>query len=165
MDASVSGDPLGTRSRGSPWRHAAVAASRCAAAIGRISRRPMRHVSRKAELPSRSSPGTPGRKPPPAPIQRLRRLAKVGLAGIALSLIAGCGDRLPTYRYRLTVEVETPEGLRIGSSVIEVRTHKGAAFPGPEAATAQVQVRGEAVAVDLGYRGVVFALLTGPDRE
>ena len=47
------------------------------------------------------------------------------LIGILLFL-AGCGalasgpDKTPDYRYRLTVEVDTPEGLHSGSSVIEV---------------------------------------------
>ena len=40
--------------------------------------------------------------------------------------LAGCGDvlgrDLPSYRYRLTVEVNTPEGLKTGSSVIEVES-------------------------------------------
>jgi hypothetical protein len=79
----------------------------------------------------------------------------------ALLLLAGCGERLPTYRYRMTVEVDTPEGLRTGSSVIEVRTRKGPGFPGPEAGGILGEVRGEAVAVDLGTRGTLFALLRG----
>ncbi|MEP0393170.1 MAG: hypothetical protein ABJ205_00340 [Erythrobacter sp.] len=39
-------------------------------------------------------------------------------------LLGGCGaeDVAPDYRYRLTVEVDTPEGLKTGSSVIEVST-------------------------------------------
>lgn len=84
---------------------------------------------------------------------------------MTMLLFTACGEQLPTYRYRLTVEVETPEGLRTGSSVIEVRTHEGAAFPGPEAASTHSRIRGEAVAVDLGPRGVLFALLNSPDRQ
>jgi hypothetical protein len=90
-------------------------------------------------------------------------LAAIGLlGGFGLT---GCGERLPTYRYRLTVEVEAPEGLRTGSSVIEVRTHEGAAFPGPEAASIRSDIRGEAVAVDLGERGTLFALLRSSDGQ
>lgn len=62
-----------------------------------------------------------------------------------------------TWRYRLTLEVETPEGLKTGSSVIEVQVKDGPSF-NPEGAR-MVFVRGEAVAVDLGSRGVLFALL------
>lgn len=61
------------------------------------------------------------------------------------------------WRYRLTIEVETPEGLKTGSSVIEVQVKDGPSFNPDGART--VFVRGEAVAVDLGARGVLFALL------
>lgn len=83
------------------------------------------------------------------------------MAAIML-LAGGCGERLPAYRYRLTVEVETPEGVRTGSSVIEVRTSKGLGFPGPEAGQFSSSARGEAVTVPLGRRGVLFALLRSP---
>lgn len=63
-----------------------------------------------------------------------------------------------TWRYRLTLEVETPEGLKTGSSVIEVQVKDGPSF-NPEGAR-MVFVRGEAVAVNLGARGVLFALLS-----
>jgi hypothetical protein len=63
-----------------------------------------------------------------------------------------------TWRYRLTLEVETPEGLKTGSSVIEVQVKDGPSF-NPEGAR-PVFVRGEAVAVDLGSRGVLFALMS-----
>lgn len=63
-----------------------------------------------------------------------------------------------TIRYRLTLEVETPEGLRSGSGVIQVRYVKAIPFLGVSAAWGAT-VTGEAVAVDLGPRGVLFALL------
>jgi hypothetical protein len=88
-----------------------------------------------------------------------RELVLSALAGL---LLTGCSERLPTYRYRMTVEVETPEGLRTASSVIEVRTTRGSGFPGPEAGGIADEVTGEAVAVDLGRRGTLFALLRGP---
>jgi hypothetical protein len=81
------------------------------------------------------------------------------LAGCASALLIGCSKRLPTYRYRLTVEVDTPQGLRRGSSVIEVRTVDQIAFPGPEAGIARTSVTGEAVAVDLPGGQTLFALL------
>lgn len=51
----------------------------------------------------------------------------VDLLAMVLSalLLSGCGDETPTYRYRMTVDVETPEGPRTGSSVIEVRQSMG----------------------------------------
>jgi hypothetical protein len=92
----------------------------------------------------------------------LVRLGPVVLAFTSLGL-ASCGERLPTYRYRMTVEVETPEGLRTGSSVIEVENFKGPGVPGPEAGGIGYRVRGEAVTVDLGARGTLFALLRARD--
>ena len=66
----------------------------------------------------------------------------------------------PTYvhRFRLGVEIATPEGPRAGSSVIEVRTtnYKSGL---PEMRGLRSTVRGEAVFVDLGARGHVIAIL------
>jgi hypothetical protein len=72
---------------------------------------------------------------------------------------ASGGTRYPDYRYRLSVEVDTPEGLRSGSSVIEVRTAMSGDYAIPSPNTLSTRVRGEAVTVDLGQRGVMFALL------
>ncbi len=88
--------------------------------------------------------------------------------GLALLLVlAGCGlqaEPFPTYRYRLTVEVDTPEGLRTGSSVIEVETSQSSENTIPTPGKINHRLRGEAVAVDLGQRGVIFALLRS-ERE
>lgn len=46
------------------------------------------------------------------------------LAGTAIVLLGGCDGPTERLRYRLLVEVETPEGPRTGSSVIEVRAAK-----------------------------------------
>src|SRR3546814_7612883 len=56
------------------------------------------------------------------------------------------------YRYRLAVEVATPEGLRSGSSVIEVQATRGIGLFGPEAGEISLAAHGEAVAVDLPGR-------------
>lgn len=37
--------------------------------------------------------------------------------------LAGCTPALPDYRCRLTVEVETPEGIGRGSSVLQIAYH------------------------------------------
>lgn len=62
-----------------------------------------------------------------------------------------------TWRYKLTVEIETPEGVKSGFAVREVKAIHGIQIT-PESSPS-VQVRGEAVVVDLGERGTVFALL------
>ena len=41
--------------------------------------------------------------------------------------LAACGDSTPDYRYQLKVEVDTPEGVRTGTSVIEVQQSMGRA--------------------------------------
>ena len=96
----------------------------------------------------------------PSAIDRRSCLALfVGCA--ALSMI-GCAPYLPDYRYRLTVEVDTPSGIRSGSSVIQVASHVSSKFslaPGD----VTTQVTGEAVAVDLPGGKTLFALLTKPD--
>jgi hypothetical protein len=93
----------------------------------------------------------------------VRRRALLGLLACgAAAALPGCGAfgrDLPDYRYRLTVEVETPEGLKTGSSVIEVRTALADKALLPDANTLDIQFTGEAAAVDLGSRGVLFALL------
>lgn len=71
----------------------------------------------------------------------------------------GGGKRYPDYRYRLTVEVDTPEGMRSGSSVIEVSTMVSGKHAIPDSGKIFRKVRGEAVTVDLGQRGFMFALL------
>jgi hypothetical protein len=82
---------------------------------------------------------------------------------LLLLATSACGDaagkRYPDYRYRLTVEVETPEGIKSGSSVIEVSKKVTSKYSIPNAGSVISRVKGEAVAVDLGKRGVLFALL------
>lgn len=85
------------------------------------------------------------------------------MAGLVV-LLSGCGTALPDYRYRLTVEVETPEGLRTGSSVIEVSTAIAGKYSIPTPGHVSARAWGEAVAVDLGKRGVLFGLLRSDEN-
>lgn len=64
-----------------------------------------------------------------------------------------------TIRYRMTLEVETPQGLKTGSSVIELKRWHRPRLMGQTARGNRV--RGQAVHVDLGDRGHLFGLLTG----
>lgn len=77
---------------------------------------------------------------------------------LAMSACAS-DDAAPDYRYRLTVEVETPEGLKTGSSVIEVKQRLVRAGSSPANMAVERRVRGEAVAVDLPGGRTLFALL------
>ena len=65
-------------------------------------------------------------------------------------------------RYRMTVEVMTPQGLRSGQSVIESRIEHGVSF-GSDAPGISYKLRGEAVTVDLGDGRALFALLRGTE--
>lgn len=82
------------------------------------------------------------------------------LALAAHLLLTGCFRPYPTYRYRMTVEVDTPEGLRRGSTVIEVRSRF------EDVGLNQIithKLTAEAAVVDLGRRGTFFALLRSDD--
>lgn len=86
-----------------------------------------------------------------------RRAALGWFAGGAMALLGGCGlvKSYKPFRYRLTVEVDTPQGLRTGSSVIEVT----AGEVGTTLGGASAQAKGEAVAVDIAPGQTLFVLL------
>ncbi|MBW7910911.1 MAG: hypothetical protein H3C49_06520 [Alphaproteobacteria bacterium] len=94
----------------------------------------------------------------------MRYLLCLPLVFVLILSLGGCffgGDTYASgsWRYKLTIAVETPEGLKTGSAVREVKaTYIKSPFP---EAKASRSVEGEAVVVDLGQRGVVFGLLTG----
>jgi hypothetical protein len=85
------------------------------------------------------------------------------LAGGAAALLSGCG-RGERLKYKMTVEVDTPEGVKSGYAVREVRfSAKSGTFFAEGSAT--WRVRGEAVAVDLGGGKLLFALLVSQGRR
>lgn len=68
-----------------------------------------------------------------------------------------------TWRYKVTVTVETPEGIKAGSAVREVGM-ESQPFKLPDTApVVMAMVKGEAVVVDLGKRGILFAVTGGVD--
>ena len=83
------------------------------------------------------------------------------LGTAAIAALGACSPFYPsaTIRYRMTVEVETPEGLKTGSSVIETTIQSGPRMG--DAGGVSYQYRGEAVAVDLPGGNTLFALMTG----
>ena len=66
-----------------------------------------------------------------------------------------------TWRYKMTVVVETPEGLKSGSAVREMSNSRSKIELDLPQATHPAKITGEAVVVDLGERGILFALLNG----
>ncbi len=87
-------------------------------------------------------------------------------SGIALVMAADKlkGDKVYSWRYKMTVEIETPEGIKTGSSVREVIVHF---IPNPSAPSGYnnyVDMKGEAVVVDLGQKGKFFAVQNYQDH-
>jgi hypothetical protein len=98
----------------------------------------------------------------------MTRLVKV--ASIAALMIAGIafamGDKSETYtwRYKITVTVETPEGEKSGATVREVKA-RIPLIKSPEAKTIHHTVIGEAVPINLGIKGWAFALVDWDSYE
>ena len=85
----------------------------------------------------------------------------IGLIGGAVAVLSGCGLLFPSdrLRQRITVEVETPAGLRSGSSVVETEVQEGKSWG--DASGTSFTLKGEAVAVDLPGGRTLLALLRG----
>lgn len=95
-----------------------------------------------------------------ASTQRVGVSRIVALIVCCLAGAIACTTMNTTLRYRLTVVVDTPQGVRTGSSVVEVKGYLSRAFPGPEAGGPRLHSRGEATPVKLTdgrYVFVVFA--------
>ena len=87
----------------------------------------------------------------------------VGLLFLALLVLIWAAIALDTQtvRYRLTVEIDTPQGVRSGSSVIQLDISDGtkSSLALPDARRVTMTVRGEAAFVDLGGGKSVIAIL------
>lgn len=93
------------------------------------------------------------------------RAALIGVgAGAALMLVA-CGLIFPsdTLRQKIIVEVQTPFGVKIGSSVVETRVETGKSWG--DASGTRFYLKGEAVVVHLPDGKTLFALLRGVHNE
>ena len=95
-----------------------------------------------------------------------RRMVIGLLAAGATVVLGGCGllSSSYNYRYRITIEVETPQGLRTGSAVQETLVGKSNIDLGDLSGKRGMRTRGEAVAVDLPGGKVLFALLPDPNQ-
>lgn len=67
-----------------------------------------------------------------------------------------------TLRYKITVNIHTPEGIKTGSAVREVFIQRQPELP---ESVSHIVPKGEAVVVDLGKRGIVFALFSSSDYQ
>lgn len=95
----------------------------------------------------------------------------VAVVAVAIAMSKAAEDKVYSWRYKITVAVETPEGVKTGSAVRQVDITKKliAAETVTDPSTGKPKVKehykydnditGEAVVVDLGERGVLFALI------
>ena len=91
----------------------------------------------------------------------LTRRGAMGLLAVGTGLlVSGCAliSGESTYRFRMTVEVQTPQSLKSGSSVMEIVAYKDPFVIG-DYSGGHSGVGGQAVVIDLPG-GPVFALLT-----
>jgi hypothetical protein len=97
----------------------------------------------------------------PEGIRKLIKLLPIKTIAVCAVVYFGWGIIYPsgTWRYKMTVTVETPEGIKTGSAVREVRAADGIKLT-PESNVMR-RVRGEAVVIDLSKRGVLFSLMSG----
>lgn len=82
---------------------------------------------------------------------------------LPLFMLCACDYFVPsmTINYKVTVEIETPEGVKSGYAVQQI-SNSTPLFRLPDVGN-PASIKGEAVVVDLGQRGKVFALL--PDQS
>lgn len=64
-----------------------------------------------------------------------------------------------TWHYKMTVKIDTPEGIKTGTAVREVYAYRVSRIPGELSGGFAKIANGEAVMVDLGKRGKLFALM------
>ncbi len=69
-----------------------------------------------------------------------------------------------TIRYKMIVEVDTPEGIKTASAVREATRHREPSILPEQGGTTYNITKGEAVVVDLKRSGIFFVLLGG-ERE
>lgn len=94
-----------------------------------------------------------------------RLTAGILLTALVAAVMSGCGvlGSVYRYRYKMTVEVQTVDGLATGSAVYEQTVGKSNVDLGDLSAKRGVRTRGEAVVVDLpGQRALVVLI---PDSE
>lgn len=81
----------------------------------------------------------------------------IGLGAIAVGLVGGDQIRLnrPDHKYRLTVEIETPQGVKSASHVIAVHPNRGYSGSGSEG----TKIKGDALVVEVGNGKSAVVLL------
>lgn len=91
-------------------------------------------------------------------------LASIILVFVTATAHAGTSSSPDTLRYRISVTIETPEGIKTGSAVREASTYREISLVPGAGGTFRHVTKGEAVVVDLGKRGVLFSLIDDEDE-
>ena len=89
-----------------------------------------------------------------------RLTAYILLPFIAIAIWIWANEATYVYRYRLTFELEVDGALKTGTGVIEVH-HNISTW---SLVTSSAGARGQAVIIDLGEKGLLFATLQGHDN-
>jgi hypothetical protein len=106
--------------------------------------------------------------------REMRSLKRPAIFVAAIAVMYGLYSLFyPTtsYRFKLTLNVNTPQGLKAGSSVMEVRTRRYPAWTTLGESTSESRLTGEAIFVDLGAgvdgkpKNVIALLALGPRGE
>ena len=89
------------------------------------------------------------------------------MAGSCFLPLVGCSlfDTHAGYRFRMTVEVETPQGTRRGSSVYEIKAVKNGTKLLAEERAGATATFGEAVVIDLPNDTPLFVLMDVPSGK
>lgn len=103
-------------------------------------------------------------------MQKSSKIIKLLILALIILFPTACWKiRYPsyTYRYKVIVEVETPEGLKTGSSVVEVHTNQ---YPGwlilsSSDVASEMKIKGEGTIVDITEGKTLFVLLNGAVSE
>jgi hypothetical protein len=101
------------------------------------------------------------------------RWGPIAIAGMVVGAFVAYSLAYPTtsYRFRITLNVDTPNGLKTGSSVMEVRTRRYPAWTTLGQSNSTSRLTGDAIFLDLGpdaqgeTRNVVSLLTSGPRGE
>lgn len=86
-------------------------------------------------------------------------LAVLAVAGLAVSYWWQENYPSVVFRYKMTVVVDTPEGIKTGAAVRQVKIYTGWT-PLPEMGPS-IKIKGGAIVVDLGANGVLICPLLG----
>ncbi len=89
-----------------------------------------------------------------------RRIMHTLALGAVAPMLAGCWGSTRVWNQKLSVEVQTPEGLRDGSAVTRVETTHYDTPPPMTATQWSHKVEGEATVVDMGDGKYLFALMS-----